>query len=353
MSIHATLQDAFTHRADGVRGSAAPLVGVFGDGVPLPLVSSFGAFAADIKAPPLSDHREGPVAAEVTKIAEPFLDTFAARFLHRFAAGAFDHFATLIFARDDTAGLAAYQYATELRRQGKVAKTGPDLFLWNLLHTRSAPAAAFNVTELTRLTRHLEQVCGARSDQDRLTDAIADEVQRADAIAALPPGGSDVFVAINAGRWLPPQDHITLLPDLPRGTGPAITLAGTACDIPVLHAIAEEFGHVHADLQDFGRRAPQPADAQDLLRQIVEDPLSPRAAPPSRFSAALADGIAGSDLVITTVDKNDDSFGWEVPGLKSAAQTQGSRFLDLGFRPFRPDDAWQDMARARIAEVLA
>ena len=111
MPVHANLLRAFEERADGVQADGKPLVGVFGEGVPLPLVAALGGLVVDVKAPPLGDAVDGPEVDCVSAVAEPFLDSFTARFLHRFAAGCFDRFATLIFARDDVAGLAAYQYA--------------------------------------------------------------------------------------------------------------------------------------------------------------------------------------------------------------------------------------------------
>ena len=111
----------------------------------------------------------------VSTVTEPFLDPFATRFLHRFAAGAFDQFETIVFVRDDVAGLAAYQYALELRRQKLLPKQGPRLFLWNLLHTDSAPAAKFNQQEGTRLIAHLSQTLDTTLDDARLSDAIAAE----------------------------------------------------------------------------------------------------------------------------------------------------------------------------------
>ena len=339
-------------RADGARSGPDGPVGLFGEGVPRALVSALGGMPLDVKAPPLSDNVDGPRSAIVDTVAEPFLDPFATRFLHRFAAGAFDDFATLIFARDDVAALAAYQYALELRRLGHLPDRGPRLYLWNLLHTDSVPAAAFNRTELERLTRHLSQTLGTALDAGRLSDAVAAETRRVDALRGLPVGGPDAFVARNAGRWIAPDAHVALLSDLAQQPGPKIALVGTACDIPVLHDLCAGQGQVIADLQDYGRVAVQP-DSGDRLGDIALDPLSPRAAPPGRYTQALHAGIQGADLVIASVDANDDSFGWELPGLRAAAKAQGARFLDLGFRPFRPDAAWQDRARARITEALS
>ncbi len=350
------MQRIFERRADGIDATGMAPVGVFGEGVPRPLIAALGGLSVDVKAPPLSDASDGPQAASVAAVAEPFLDAFTARFLHRFAAGAFDAYATLIFARDDVAGLAAYQYATELRRQGRLPVGGPRLHLWNLLHTDSAAAERFNRSELARLITHLTDTLGGTLDPDRLSDAIAVEACCAQVIEALPRGGPDAFVARNVGRWLTPDAHAALLegfppPDAP-AEGPKIVLVGSACDIPVLHEICAGPGHVTADLQDYGRSAPTAKTSADLLREIALDPLCIRAAPPGRYTRALRDETEGADLVVASVDPNDDSFGWELPVLRRTVDARGAGFLDLGFRPFRPDVGWQNAARRRIEEAL-
>lgn len=351
VTVHASLQHAFATRADGVDPQGRALVGTFGEGIPRPLIAALGALAVDVKAPPLTDASEGPTVRAVTAVTEPFLDSFTARFLHRFAAGAFDRFATLVFARDDVAGLAAYQYATELRRQG-VLSGGPRLHLANLLHTDSPAVTAFNRAELARLTAHLVETLATPLDPGQHAQAMAAETRRTTALHALSKG-TVAFVTLNAGRWLDPKTHAALLEpqDLTAVHGPTIALTGTACDIPVLHHLCAGRGTVIADLQDYGRPQPQPATPDDLTPLL--DPLAPRAAPPRRFTQALHAGIAGADLVIASVNVNDDSFGWELPGLRAATEAQGARFLDLGFRPFRPDAAWQDHARAAIERALS
>lgn len=349
------LQAAFETRADGVSAGGMALVGIFGAGLPEALITARGGRPVDVKAPPLTDAANGPSVATVDRIVEGFMDPFAARFLHRFAAGAFDRFSLIFFARDDAAGLTAYQYAQELRRQRRVGRTGPRLYLWNMIHTVSAAATAFNLTELARLETCLSEVLGTEADDAALETAIAQEARRAAALAALPPGGAEAFVARVAGRWLTPEAHLALLGELDSPeAGPRIALVGTACDIPVMHSLCEGLGTVVADLQEYGRASPAPGatDAAGLMRAAASDPLHIRAMPPGRYSDALRAGIAKADLVIATVDANDDGFGWEIPGLRAATEARGTRFLDLGFRPFRPDDTWYVAARRRIEEAL-
>lgn len=359
MPIAPALQIAFDRRADGVFGADGPLVGVFGDGVPAIAIRARGGLVLDVKAPPLADAVDGPRASVVDAVTEPFMDAFACRFLHRFATGAFDHFALIVFARDDAAGLAAYQYARELRRQRRIPETGPTLHLWNLLHTQSAAAAAFNLSEYARLEACLDQVLGAKGGAAALDAALAAETARHAALDRLPTGGPSAFAARAAGRWLSPDAHLALLSDLALapepGPAPRIALVGTACDTPVMHEICAGLGTIVADLQEYARVTPPPAstEALGLLEALARDPLHIRSAPPDRLTSALHAGVDGADLVIATVAPNDDSFGWEIPRLRAAVEAQGGRFLDLGFRPFRPDAVWRDSARRSIEEALA
>ena len=355
MSSYASLLKAFEERADGVVANGRPLVGVFGEGVPVPLINAMGGVGIDVKAPPLADAVDGPIESVVSKVTEPFLDPFAARFLHRFAAGAFDRFAALIFVRDDVAGLAAYQYASELRRQGQLTAQGPSLHLWNMLHTKSTAAEVFNQAEQVRLVKELEQSLGAQCDADALNTAIMSEAARNKIVGELPSGGQEAFIARNTGRWLTAEGHSALLADLSLHTfqGPKIALAGTACDTPVLHAVCEAYGQIIADIQDYGRSAPFIHSAESMLTDLAGDGLSLRAAPPDRFTRALHKATEDADLVVVSVDENDDAFGWEVPALKRATEDRGARFVNLGFRPFRPDAAWCDGASTLISEALA
>lgn len=354
MPIDAELARAFAERADGVRDGGMPLVGLFGEGIPALLVSASGGLAVDVKAPPLADADGGPVVSTVAEVVEDFMDAYATRFLHRYAAGAFDHFAMIVFARDDVAALAAYHYARELQRQGRVDTGGPRLHLWNMLHTDSAPVRAFNGGELTRFEDALADVLGLRCDDAAFEEAASAETERRAALALLPPGGEEAFVARNAGRWLSASHHAALIkPSAKAIAGPSIALVGTAFDVPVLHQIASEFGTVVADLQDYGRAPALIRDRADLLDALALDTLHIRCVPANRFSDALRRGTSGADIVIASVDENDDAFGWEIPAIRASVEARNGTFIDLGFRPFRPDAQWQNKARARIAEAIA
>lgn len=354
-----TLETAFERRADGASAAERPLVGVFGAGTPDLLITAHHAQVVDVKAPPLSDATDGPRSSIVDAVTEPFMDAFAQRFLHRFAAGAFDAFALLVFDRDDVAGLTAYQYASELRRLGHVRQDGPRLHLWNMIHSAARTASAYNLKEYARLETCLRTTLGRAGQPSDLATALASETDRKVALARWPEGSREAFVARAAGRWLSPQAHAALLdaaePTAKPEDAPRIALVGTACDVPVMYDLCSGLGTIVADLQDYARcpGLPASADPTALLAALADDPLHIRAMPPGRYTSALHEHTREAELVVAATSPNDDSFGWETPGLRAATEARGARFLDLGFRPFRPTPDWCAAARDRIAEALA
>ncbi len=356
------LCSAFRQRSAASSSDERPLVGVFGDGLPEALVAACGGRPVEVKAPPLDEELQHSDA--VSRIAEPFLDEFASVFLHRLATGAFDSFAALIFARDDTAALTAYQYASELRRQRRIAREGPRLHLWNLLHTDSAAAHAFNMDQAARLVAFLGETLAIPADENRATAMFAAEADRLDAVNRMEAhriGGANEFVWRNAGRWLAPEVHAGLLDAaLAEETSldpvRSIGLVGTACDVPDVHRICERFGRVVVDLQPYGKVWPRchagGPDLDGLMQRVATEPLNIRINPPHRFGAALVDELKECDAVVVSYDANDDSFGWEVPSLRKALAARNIPLVDLGFRPFRPDQDWCREAADRIAEAL-
>ena len=354
------LHRVFRERVDSVSSNDHPLIGLFGEGIPRAIIAASGAMPLDVKAPPLSDNSDGPIVAAVSAIAENFLDDFTARFLHRLAAGAFQKFELIVFSRDDVAALTAYQYAQELRRSGVLASHGPRFHLWNFLHTDSDAVAQFNKIELDRLTQVLAEVTGSEITDLALTRATGAEATRSAILDQYTVHNAESFVYRNAGRWLPPARHVDLLQALPTTPAPQrdrrIGIVGTACDLVVLHDICADFGTVTADLQPYGQVWPTPfsgtTNSVDMLRELARSPFHIRTSPPGRYTDALVEALSDCDLVVSSVDRNDDSFGWDLPVLRLRLAPNGITVVDLGFRPFRPDADWIENARETIREAL-
>ena len=354
------LEAAFETRGARAAG-AAPLVGLFGDGCPEALVAASGARPVEAKAPP-KGAADLPRAPEVEAILERFVDPYAAAFLHRLAAGWYDGHAAVVFAQGDGAALTAYQYATELRRQGRVPPGGPRLLLWTLVRARTEAAGRFNAIQAERLVAELTALTG--TSFGGLAAAQAAEDRRRAALArmeAARPSARQALVWRNAGRWLAPDAHAALLDAATASAaapdGPKLGLVGTATIDPGFHAMLDRCGHLVADLQPYGEVWPRchagGPDLAGLARAVAADPLHLRAAPPAAYRRALLDGLEGCEVVVAQVDPTDDGFGWEVPALRAALGERGVPLVDLGFRPPAPDAAWLDAAAARIAAAAA
>lgn|GEM_PF-753675 len=369
------LETAFRQRGRS-SGGTEPAIGVFGNGLPGALVRAAGFLAVDVKLPAA----DSPAAAvpAIAGFCEDFLDDHARDFLNRLFSGAHDHLAAIVFCRDDQAAMTAYQYAGELRRLGHGGPAMPRLLLWNLVHGQGAAIARFNRIEAERLADDLAALGGVRPDADARRRAQEAEARRAAALTRLaarrgadPPGlsGGEVMRWRNAGRFLDAGRHADLIeaaladdPGVVRAGDPTerprLGLVGSATASPALYAVIERHGSIVADLQDFGDVWPGAATVTDgldgLLAADAEDPIHPRGNPPGRRLVTLVERLraAGCQLVVAQFDRNDDTVGWELPGLTAALARHGIAVADLGFRDLFPDRAWLDNADAALGRAV-
>ena len=349
--------DARGGRAPALRDGRPP-VGLFGDGCPEAFVLAAGGTPVEVKAPPAGDAAMAP-PERVARVVEDFLDPFAARFLARFAGGWYDGYAALVFVRDDAAGLTAYQYALELRRQGRVPAGGPDLLLWNLVRRDDAATQRFNGRMAADVAARLGAATGRAFAEDGFAAASAAEAARTEALsraAARGVAGAEMHRWRNAGRWLAPLDHAALLDAAAArpASGPAIGLVGTALADDALHRALDGVGRVTEDLQPYGAVWPAchaggAADLEGCLAAVARHPLHLRAMPPAAYRAALVERLAGCDVVLAQADDSDDAFGWEVPALAEALRNRGVPLVDAGLHDGPPTAAWA----ARAAETVS
>lgn len=307
MTDAATLRRAYRdrHLPDGATG-------YFGDDLPLSDLPAVCVKYAGTTLP----------APEIADVVEPFMDDHARQFLWRLAAGQFDGLRRIVFCRDDSSALPAYQYATELRRQGRLLG-GPEFHLLNLLHTDSAPARRFNARQIAALPTGRP-----------VPDAIPalDAAQAEGRIA-----GAEALVWRNARRWMGADHAETLtraLATLPApADAPRIALIGSALDAPDAYTAIEARGRIVCDLTPLG---------QWRTRGDATDPLHPRIVPASRHREAILQRIEETrcDIAVLQLDAFDDTLGWDMPSIRKALEERGVTVIDLGFRDRRPDAAW-------------
>ena len=363
----AVLDAAFERRDLFRPDSVAPRIGVFGNGVPEPLVAAAGATPVHLNfgRPPAGRSSPDGIAA----VIEPFVDEEVRLFLLRLVSGEFADYRGIIFARDDAPALIAYQYATEWVRQGRAHGKVPPLFLWNLVHTSSAPVRSFNQVQAGKLFDFFAAVGLTRPSERSIGAASAHELSRRSRLDALAQHesitGSIASRWRNAGRFMPAQDHARLLSaalmeakTLTNETPAArLGLVGSPLASMAAYSMFERFGRLVADLQPWGQVWPgrdATPNVEAILAATAADPFCPRATPAHTHRKALVKAIVAArcDLVICQLAQTDDTFGWEVPALQADLAEQGIGFVNLGFRDAEPDRNWLNHAASLIAAAL-
>ena len=360
----AVLARAFEQRDRWTISSAQPLVGIFGNGMPETLVAAAGAVPVHLSLGFTDD--EHPVAS----VIEPFVDDEVRTFLVRLMNGEFADYRGIIFSRDDAPALIAYQYATEWIRQGKPRGNTPPLFLWNLVHTDSAPVRAFNAVQAEKLFAFFASIGLARPDPAALQRAAADEGRRQAALGDLTAAvgvtvsGAHAMQWRNAGRFMQAAEHARLLTSaLNQGAGTVsagrrIALVGSPLACPRTYAVLETFGSIVCDLQPLGSVWPGPGntsgDLETILSAAAADASCPRITPSAAHRSGIVKSIldARCDLVVCQLAQTDDTFGWEVPRLFAELAGHGITCVNLGFRDPEPPAAWLDRATSIIAQAL-
>lgn len=352
-------------------------VGVFGDDVPLSLLSALNIRPVCVKAA-AETHSATPEWLE--DYLEPFMDEYAQSFLSRLANEEFQHLGCLIFCRDDAAAFTAYQYAKELYRQKLLPDTLPPLYLWNLTHTDSQAVHHFNCKQLDKLNHFLQSLTNHSGEQailaeDALKAVLEEQQQHQQAIDRLHAAchqkhpcitGNQAFQWRNAGRWLDRKTHTQWLNEAldtsentrhPTQTRRIALVGGAVIDTRI-YSLIETLGTIVCEQHLFGELWPNNAGLHDnmpsMIRSIATDTRHPRSAPPKNFPTTVLQEIENRscDLVVIQCSLNDDSFGWEVPRMCKALDKRSITHVNLGFCPTYPDKAWFESSHALLAPLF-
>lgn len=368
-NARAELDNAFAQRDRYNGQDRVPRIGIFGNGVPEVLIAAAGVTPVHLNMATSDLATDGE--SEVDAVIEPFVDAEVRRFLQRLVAGAFADCQGIVFARDDAPALIAYQYATEWVRQGKASDGVPPMFLWNLVHTSTPAARAFNQTQSDKLFAFLAGVGLRRPSSDDVAGASADEAARADALERLDAAmgetvsGETALRWRNAGRFMSATDHARLIAQALSGdvtakaiSGPRIGIVGSPLACAQTYAMVETFGPIVCDLQPWGQVWPGKANTAFGVDAVLEaeaaNRFCTRISPPSEYRKAMVEALVAAqcDLVLCQLSQTDDSFGWEIPNLQADLADKGIAFLNLGFRDPEPDARWRDNASKLLAKAL-
>ena len=290
-------------------------------------------------APQLLDNEPGP-----TPIADRFMeDVFERRIrviFDRLCSGAWKHLDIIVVPRTSEQEHKLYLYLREVSRLG-YAQAMPRLYLYNLLHTRSAESYDYG------LERTRQMVLDFDVSESALWDAIA-ESNRARAtvreiLQLRQEGrleGSAAFGLIKE-FYTTNRDQFTnrMRVQLPKAqlscaaSRPRILIKGVSQSEPTLHHLVEQSGgYVVAEDDWRGSRAAGDTDISmegDPVVAVFEkyfyDAASPRIHPPEEADAWFRREIDRSQIegVVFYTPQEDDVEGWDYPRHLTFLQSRG------------------------------
>ena len=310
-------------------------IGLFGFGQPLGLWAALGLRGCDVT-------RDAPVPApQVTPYIEPFMDPFAAAFLQRLAAGALNDLGAVIFLRESTGAVPAYQYACEFARRGLLPARAPAVILANILPVCGAAAQIFNQREVARILAALK-ACGWRPDA-----ALPDCAAALDAVIAAQSSGGMSGEEAFALRMHPDAPDLGEQAKGGAATarqGPRLALLGGPMGSGALHQRLDNIGHLALDQQALDQAmAARGGGVEAALSAFAANPFAARQ-PRAAYVDAMASALCTHRIahVFWQVEPHDDLWGWLAPQMRARCAALGIGFHDLGFVPRWPDAAALD-----------
>ena len=312
-------------------GQGLPVAGMTSNTVPWELLRAAGYF------PLMLNPGVGP-----RPFADRFMEdgVFTPRIRGVFdgiASGAWPFLKLLVIPRTSGQEHKLFLYLRELARQG--LSTGmPELYLYNLLHTRSAEARQYGLRRTEDFRNHLragDLVCAveesnkARRAVRALLDLRRDRAPRLNGTVAIALIGAMYFMdrAAYAGLAMEAAAELSNAEPL---RGPRILIKGSPLHHTGLHSAIESHGAVVVAEDDWwGSRAmsEEIPEHGNLLREIFQtynrDAPSPRDGSDDWFMSASA----VVDGVVFYLPPEDDVLGWDYPRLRQALDERGTPHL--------------------------
>ncbi len=363
--LHAAYLDRFgeARRAqqDGKR-----IVGYVGNTVPVELI-----IAADCYPLRVAPIYGGTASAD--GYVESFSDTDTRLIVELFMAGELDFLSLLVIPRSTESYHKLYLALRELKRVGATA-AGPELLLYEILHTQKASSRDYGLARTRELAQRLSLVAGVAVDDRALRRALAATNRTRELLGRLqqvrrsarPPSGFEAQVVASASLFLEHQVYNELLADWlaeatwQTGKGKRLLLKGYPLEHAQLHRLVDLAGGlVIAEDGDWGARMAAPLIPQggEPLAAIFGHYFS--AVPCARlFPQALADHWFLEQLDATDIDgvvfylpTPEDIFGWDFPRQRTAVEAAG-----LSWTLIRQDvrvEGEQAVVEAQLRDYLA
>lgn len=328
------LAQAMERARDGM-----PVAGVTSNTVPWELLRAVGYFPVMLNPP------RGPVP-----MADRFMEdgVFGARIRGIFdgiVSGAWPFLGMVVIPRTSEQEHKLFLYLREAARQGFAAAL-PDLYLYNLLHARSAEAQAYGLERTHELIKHLEHHSGRPIEPAGLARALDESNQASHAIRRLLElrqgpeprlSGTEALALTGAAYFMDRAVYAQLALEAAIGIsgrapmrGVRILIKGSPLHHTGLHrAIELHRAVVVAEDDWWGSRivTKEIAVQGDLVRSIFEryyfDAPSPRVFPRQIADEWFLAASGNIDGVVFYLPPEDDVLGWDYPGLRKTLDRRG------------------------------
>jgi benzoyl-CoA reductase/2-hydroxyglutaryl-CoA dehydratase subunit BcrC/BadD/HgdB len=277
--------------------------------------------------------------------------------------GAYSYLDHLIVSRSSDALVRVFYYLRELRRLEPNLPV-PDLYFFDLLHSRYRTSALYNRDRARDLQRVVERWSGRPIAPETLATVIAtcEENRRLlQQLAALrAPGvarvsGVQALQVIGASMFLPREEHSRLLraflaeaKESPPLSGVRLFVTGSAQDHSHFHELVESCGAVVVgEDHDWGNRhfageIDTTVDPTDAIvdRYHLRQPSASRASVSARVMA-LVEQVRAADAqgVVSYILEKDDAPSWDFPEQRKALEAAGIPVLLLDRQPYQLADA--------------
>ena len=317
--------EAMASAANGI-----PVVGITSNTVPWELVRAAGAFPVVIN-PGNTDH------PDVDNFMEE--DVFEKRIRAIFGAaisGDLQHLSLLLIPRTSEQEYKLYLYLREVARQDP-GRRCPPVYLFDLLHTRSAESYAYGLERMLRLKQRLEDLTGKSINNDALQQAIGESNSARGAIRSLlrlrqpePRISGTEALSLTGPFFFMDRDKYTRLAEQAVNriaqrnplSGKRVLITGASISHRGLHQALEMHGAVVVAEEDWWGSQCAGGDtdsgSKELLKAIFEkyylDTPSPRLFPFEIADAWFQRASAGgADGVIFYLPPEDCVAGWDYP----------------------------------------
>jgi benzoyl-CoA reductase/2-hydroxyglutaryl-CoA dehydratase subunit BcrC/BadD/HgdB len=331
------LLTAYENRLDAARlahQQGHKVVGYVGNTVPVELI-----MAADCMPVCLAPNSGSTALAD--PYIESFSDTDVRLIFAMYCDGAYDFLDLLIIPRSTESQHKLFLSLREARRTGIVSQ-GPELWLYDILHTQRPSSQAYGLARTQALQHKLAELSGIAPTDKALHQAIVLTNSTRGLLQTLhqrrlarPISGWEALVATGAMRFLTPLNaNVSLRTWLEADThiprsGPRLLIKGCPLDHDALHRMVERVdARVVMEDDDWGARAGTPRVATDRppLNAVFEHywrdvpcvRLHPATSGNHWFGQALAN--AAIDGVVFYLPQPDDIYGWSFPAERNQVE---------------------------------